>query len=133
MIQSVSHLPRPLLLLALIAGLPFRGAVGPAAHAQARTHAGAERSDAKADAEVSELNARIADANAARAAGDPIAIRSASQRLVAAALREMAELRMVEAAFPQAAELYSKAPRSRWLRRNMGRSRTCRAAGREAG
>ncbi len=109
MLQFVSYLPRPLLLLAIVAGLQFQGAVVLPVHAQARPHVGAGRSDAKADPDVSELNARIADANAARATGDPIAIRSASQRLIAAALRQMAELRMVEAAFPQAADLYSKA------------------------
>lgn len=109
MVQSVSHLPRPFFLtLALFIGITFQFAPVRALAAQSRTHGAAARTAPKVDADVLELNARVAESNAARISGDPIAINSASRRLVAIALREMAELRTVEGAFPQAAELYRK-------------------------
>jgi tetratricopeptide (TPR) repeat protein len=98
-----------LIAVALFTRVPCQSWLAPALLAQSRTHTAVSRSDPKSDPDLSELNARIAEANTARASGDPIAINAASRRLVAAALREMAELRMVEGAFPQAAELYSKA------------------------
>jgi tetratricopeptide (TPR) repeat protein len=107
MIQFVSHLPRPFILTpALFIGIMFQVASVRALVAQSRTHSTAARSAPKADADVLELNTRVAESNAARTSGDPVAISLASRRLVAVALREMAELRMVEGAFPQAAELY---------------------------
>jgi len=112
MVQSVSNLPRAISLLvaiALFSGVPFQSEFAPVVRGQSRTHTATSRSEPKSDPDLSELNARIAEANTARASGDPIAINAASRHLIAAALRQMAELRMVEAAFPQAAELYSKA------------------------
>jgi tetratricopeptide (TPR) repeat protein len=94
--------------IVLVAGFLFQSGLCPGVGAQSRSHSAVTQSEQKTDPEISELNARIAEANAVRASGDPIAISSASRRLLAAALSEMAELRMVEAAFPQAAELYSK-------------------------
>ena len=111
MVQSVSNLPRAISLLvaiALFTGVPFQCEFAPVVRGQSRTHT-TSRSEPKSYPDLSELNARIAEANTARTSGDPIAINAASRRLVAAALRQMAELRMVEGAFPQAAELYSKA------------------------
>jgi tetratricopeptide (TPR) repeat protein len=72
-------------------------------HAQAREHAATE-----IDPNVSELNARIAEMNRTRASGDSIAIGAASRHLLGVGLRQMADLRMLEGAFPQAAELYTK-------------------------
>lgn len=111
MVQTVSHLHRPffrLLAVALFAAMPFQIGILPAVHGQSRTHSATARSESKADPGIAELNARIAEANTAHASADPIAISAASRRLLAAALRQMGDLRMVEGAFPQAAELYSK-------------------------
>lgn len=85
-------------------------AAGVPLHAQApRAHRAATTPTQESDPAERELNARIAEANAARAAGDPVAVQTASRRLIAAALREMAELRMIEEAYPQAVEIYRKA------------------------
>src|SRR5258708_28865670 len=53
-----------------------------------------------------ELAKRIAAAQAARTSGDPLVVADANQRLIALALRELAQLRLLEAAYPQAVELY---------------------------
>jgi tetratricopeptide (TPR) repeat protein len=53
-----------------------------------------------------ELQARIAAASAARDSGDAAAVALANERLIATALRKLAALRQVEAAYPQAIELY---------------------------
>jgi tetratricopeptide (TPR) repeat protein len=55
-----------------------------------------------------ELASRIAEANAARESGDPAQIGLTNKNLISLALREMAQLRLLEAAYPQAAELYRK-------------------------
>jgi len=54
----------------------------------------------------SELDARLAAARAARDSGDPAAAQLANERLIALALRELAQLRLAESAYPQAVELY---------------------------
>jgi tetratricopeptide (TPR) repeat protein len=54
-----------------------------------------------------ELDTRIADARAARDSGDPAAVQLANERLIAVALRELAQLRLAEAAYSQAIELFS--------------------------
>jgi tetratricopeptide (TPR) repeat protein len=59
----------------------------------------------------SELEALIASARAARDSGDPAATQLANERLIAAALNELAQLRVVEQAYPQAIELYSNSLR----------------------
>jgi len=53
-----------------------------------------------------ELSARIAAAAASRDSGDVSAVAGANQQLIATALRQLANLRMVEAAYPQAITLY---------------------------
>ncbi len=53
-----------------------------------------------------ELQSRIAAAATARDSGDPAAVALANEQLIATALRELAALRQVEAAYPQAIELY---------------------------
>ena len=55
-----------------------------------------------------ELAKRIADANAVRNSGDPAAVALANKRVIALALREMAQLRLLESSYPQAIELYRK-------------------------
>jgi tetratricopeptide (TPR) repeat protein len=61
----------------------------------------------KASPPPTELDARIAGARAARDSGDPAAAQLANERLIAVALRELAQLRLAESAYPQAVELYS--------------------------
>jgi tetratricopeptide (TPR) repeat protein len=55
-----------------------------------------------------ELANRIEAARTARNSGDPAAVALANDRLIAFALREMGQLRLLEAAFPQAIELYRR-------------------------
>jgi tetratricopeptide (TPR) repeat protein len=52
------------------------------------------------------LNQRLQEAQAARSAGDPEAIAAANRHLSALALRELAQLRLLQLAYPQAIELY---------------------------
>jgi len=56
----------------------------------------------------SELDKRLAAAQEARSSGDAKEIASANQRLIALALRELAQLRRIQLAYPQAAELYRR-------------------------
>jgi tetratricopeptide (TPR) repeat protein len=56
----------------------------------------------------SELQKRLAAAQAARTSGDAAAIALANQRLVAFALRQLAQLRLIQSAYPQAVELYRR-------------------------
>jgi tetratricopeptide (TPR) repeat protein len=65
----------------------------------------------KANAQPTELDTRIAGARAARDSGDPAAAQLANQRLIAIALRELAQLRLAESAYPQAIELFDSSLR----------------------
>jgi tetratricopeptide (TPR) repeat protein len=66
----------------------------------------AKAAHASAPAAPTELSTRIAAAAAARDAGDSDAVAMANERLIATALRQLANLRMIEAAYPQAIGLY---------------------------
>ena len=55
-----------------------------------------------------ELEKRLAVAQNARAAGDPAAIALANDHLIALALRELAQLRLIQSVYPQAVELYRR-------------------------
>ena len=55
-----------------------------------------------------ELSKRIAAAQEARKAGNPAAVSLANEHLIALALREMGQLRLLESAYPQAIELYQR-------------------------
>lgn len=55
-----------------------------------------------------ELQKRMEAAIRARSSGDPNRIKIASQSLIALALREMAQLRLIESAYSQSAELYRR-------------------------
>jgi tetratricopeptide (TPR) repeat protein len=55
-----------------------------------------------------ELELRIAAAAAARESHDPQAVTRASSQVLALALRRMANIRVAQSAFPQAAELYQR-------------------------
>lgn len=50
----------------------------------------------------------MAEVKAARESGDPAQVSVANKKLIGVALREMAQLRLLEAAYPQAIELYRK-------------------------
>lgn len=56
-----------------------------------------------------ELSKRIAAAQAARDSGDALTVAEANRRLIALALRELGQLRLLESAYPQAIELYRRA------------------------
>jgi tetratricopeptide (TPR) repeat protein len=56
--------------------------------------------------DAGEIAKRAAAAIAARDAGDPAAVRTANRLLIASALRELADLKMVELSYSQAAEDY---------------------------
>jgi tetratricopeptide (TPR) repeat protein len=61
----------------------------------------------KTAAAPTELDKRLAAARTARDSGDPAAAQLANERLIATALSELARLRLIEKAYPQAVELYS--------------------------
>jgi tetratricopeptide (TPR) repeat protein len=85
----------------------LRGAEGAQAPGSPRSAAKNRESDvpeAKA-----ELLKRVAAAQAARTSGDPAVIAAANQRLIALALRELGQLRLLEAAYPQSIELQQRA------------------------
>jgi tetratricopeptide (TPR) repeat protein len=54
-----------------------------------------------------EIETRVQDARSARDSGDPAAVERANQRLIAIALRELAQIRLAESANSQAVELYT--------------------------
>jgi tetratricopeptide (TPR) repeat protein len=55
-----------------------------------------------------ELRKRLEAAQTAQRSGDAAAVAQANERLIALALREMGQLRLLEAAYPQAVELYRR-------------------------
>jgi tetratricopeptide (TPR) repeat protein len=55
-----------------------------------------------------ELEKRLSASREALQSGDPESIKAASQKVIAFGLQQIAELRMVEGAFPQAIELYQQ-------------------------
>jgi tetratricopeptide (TPR) repeat protein len=59
------------------------------------------------EAEI-ELRRQLEAAEAAQRAGDPVAVAQANEHLIALALREIAQLRLLEASYPQAIELYRR-------------------------
>jgi tetratricopeptide (TPR) repeat protein len=66
------------------------------------------QSDAAQGSPAQELQSRLQAAASAQQSGDPEAIATASKRLIAFSLREMAELRTLESAYPVAIELYKR-------------------------
>ncbi len=55
-----------------------------------------------------ELRKRLEAAQAAQASGDPAAVAQANSRTIALALRELAQLRLLQTALPQAIDLYRR-------------------------
>jgi tetratricopeptide (TPR) repeat protein len=77
----------------------------PPASAQSSGGRGTQRPANSAEAE---LTKRIEAANAARSSGAPGSVELANKRLVALALRELGQLRLLESAYPKAIELYRR-------------------------
>ncbi len=83
------------------------------AQAQATSHKpatrpGAVRSKPADNPAEAELKKRLAEAEQARTSGDPTTIAQANERLIAFALRELGQLRIIQSAYPQAVELYRR-------------------------
>jgi tetratricopeptide (TPR) repeat protein len=93
-----------LLLGCVIVGAPSAAAQLPHAKQPAQTPHKPVANQAE-----TELVKRIADAQAARKSGDAAAVGLANQRLIALALRELGQLRLLESAYPQSVELYRRA------------------------
>jgi tetratricopeptide (TPR) repeat protein len=68
----------------------------------------AKSDDKRVSPAESELRKRLEAAQAAQRSGDAAAVALANGRLIALALREMGQLRLLEAAYPQAEELYRR-------------------------
>jgi len=77
----------------------------PAGHAQ-QTKEHPPTAPIRADPAQVELSQRIHAADAARNSGNPVAVAEANKLLIAAALRALGRLRVIEAASSQAEELY---------------------------
>lgn len=93
----------------LIPGILLCVSVGAAStQSNAAANSFAKPSEKHATEAQAELAKRVADANAVRNSGDPAAVALANQRVISLALREMAQLRLLESAYPQATELYRK-------------------------
>jgi tetratricopeptide (TPR) repeat protein len=82
----------------------------PASPAQSVPRKPATRKSAKVQVNEAEaeLTKRIATALAARSSGDAEAVAQANRSLIALALRELGQLRLLESAYPQAVELYQR-------------------------
>lgn len=64
--------------------------------------------DKSANAAAAELRRRLEAAQAAQRSGDAVVVAQTNEKLIALALRELGQLRLLEAAFPQAIELYRR-------------------------
>lgn len=95
------------LFVSLLFGIAL---VVPASLAQSAAHKPAAAKPAKAQVNEAEaeLTKRIAVAQAARSSGDAEAVARANRSLIALALRELGQLRLLESAYPQAVELYQR-------------------------
>ncbi|MFZ0808022.1 MAG: tetratricopeptide repeat protein [Candidatus Sulfotelmatobacter sp.] len=83
------------------------------AQAQSPSHkptgrASAAKSSAAENPAEAELKKRLAAVEQARNTGDPATIAQANQRLIAFALRELGQLRIIQSAYSQAVELYRR-------------------------
>jgi tetratricopeptide (TPR) repeat protein len=67
-----------------------------------------EKNEKRANGAEVELRQRLEAAQAAQRSGDPATVAHANESLIALALRELGQLRLLEAAFPQAIELYRR-------------------------
>jgi tetratricopeptide (TPR) repeat protein len=74
-----------------------------AAHPTNQPSATGEQSEAQ-----TELDRRLKEAQAARSSGDPARVARADKQVIALALRELAQLRLLESAFSQSVRLYRR-------------------------
>jgi len=96
-------------LVSLIGGLLSCLAVGTtSAQSNATTHSSAKPGEKHTTQAQAELSTRIAEANTVRNSSDPAAVALANKRVISLALREMAQLRLIESSYPQAIELYRR-------------------------
>jgi tetratricopeptide (TPR) repeat protein len=98
----------PLAVATLFCGASV--ALVPGAHAQSASPQAppTKSKDKPVNAADSELRKRLEAAEAVRRSGDPAGVAQANNRLIALALREMGQLRLYEAAYAQAIELYRR-------------------------
>jgi tetratricopeptide (TPR) repeat protein len=68
----------------------------------------AQTAQQRGNSAEAELNKRISAAQEARTSGNAAAIALANQRVIAFALRELGQLRLLQSAYPQAVELYRR-------------------------
>jgi tetratricopeptide (TPR) repeat protein len=80
-----------------------------ASPSSSRTPTPARSGEGRSNSAEAELEKRLAAAQDARVSGDAAAIAVANQRLIALALRELGQLRLIQSAYPQAVELYRRA------------------------
>jgi tetratricopeptide (TPR) repeat protein len=85
----------------MLAGRPARAQAAPQS-------LGNKSKDKPVSPAEGELRSRLEAAEAARRSGDAGAVAQANERLIALALREIAQLRLYEVAYPQAIELYRR-------------------------
>jgi tetratricopeptide (TPR) repeat protein len=98
-------LKRVAFLLLLVCVSAFHPA---SAQSAASKRSPAKRAEPHPNSAEAELAQRLAAAEKARTSGDPSAIALANQHLIALALRELAQLRLIQVAYPQAVELYRR-------------------------
>jgi tetratricopeptide (TPR) repeat protein len=94
----------------LVLSLPAPAALAQATRSQNSNGGKIEKKQTQAapNAAELELRHRMEAAQTAQRSGDPPAIAQANVQLIALALRELGQLRLLEAAYPQAIELYRR-------------------------
>ena len=73
------------------------------AHKTSQSEASSKQGEAQ-----TELDRRLKEARAARSSGDPARVAGADKQVIALALRELAQLRLLESAFSQSVRLYRR-------------------------
>ncbi|HUI74931.1 MAG TPA: tetratricopeptide repeat protein, partial [Candidatus Acidoferrum sp.] len=96
----------PVLLLILGLGIPALSSTLP--WARLEQHGAKSASHAAQKETQADLNKLLEAARAARASGDPHRVAEANRKVIALALRELAQLRYLEGSLPQAIELYQR-------------------------
>ena len=94
------------LALAALGVLAFAGTLAPG-RVYAQTRVRRTPAPQKLAPVTTELEKRLAEAQAARDSANPAATQAANERVIAVALRTLAGLRMIQQAYPQAVELYA--------------------------
>jgi tetratricopeptide (TPR) repeat protein len=104
----LSGLTHRLSALALVFVLVFFVFLESLAHAfPVHMHSGQQEREPQNEAQLA-LQKRLEAVRAARASGDPARVSQTSTLVIALALRELAQLRLLEGAYPQAVQLYRR-------------------------